>query len=159
MKDIYKILENLGIKYEKHEHPAVFTSQEAAEYDRGIEGGKSKNLFLRNNKGDRHYLVIIESMKRADLEKLASSLNESKLSFASPERLLKHLGVTPGSVSPFGLINDTGRNVQVVIDKKLMKYERLCFHPNINTATIVISTNDFRKFLDFTGNRVTYLKL
>ncbi len=159
MADIYQILQQLEISFEKFEHPAVYTVEEAAKYDRGIDAGKSKNLFLRNAKGDTHYLVVMESTKRLDLKKLALVLGESKLSFASPERMMQYLGLTPGSVSPFGLINNTDKSVKVIVDRGLRKYERLGYHPNINTATLVISTEDLKKFLAWTGNTITYLEL
>ena len=155
MKSIYDILADLNIVYEKHEHPAVFTVKEAEQYDSGIDAGKSKNLFLRNKKGNVHYLLIAESNKKVDLKKLSSLLNEGRLSLASPERLDEYLGLTPGSVSPFGLINDSSKSVRVLIDKCLLSHDKLAFHPNVNTATLVIKTNDFRKFLDWTGNGIT----
>lgn len=153
MKTIYEVLDELEIHYEKHEHPAVFTVDEAAQYERNIHAAKTKNLFLRNKKGDAHYLVIAESTRKVDLKALAEKLGESKLSFASPDRMMKHLGLTPGSVSPFGLINDGDKSVRVIVDKNLFDHEKVGFHPNINTATLVIGTKDFRKFLDWTGNQ------
>ncbi len=159
MSHIYQILEDLKITFKKHEHTAVFTVAEGQKYDRGIEEGKSKNIFLRNKKGDKHYLVIVESSKRVDLKALASNLDEKRMSFAAPERLMELLGLTPGSVSPFGLINDKNKLVSVVVDEGLLKYKQVAFHPNINTATLIISTVDFKKFLEWTKNRVTYLKL
>lgn len=159
MPDIYHILKQLGIDYEKYDHQAVFTVEEAQKYDRGIDAGKSKNLFFRNKKGNKHYLVIVESLKTIDLKKLAALLNENKIGFASPERLLKFLGLAPGSVSPFGLINDKNKSVQVVVDMELMRYEKLAFHPNVNTATLVISADDFKRFLAWAENSVTYVDL
>lgn len=159
MEDIYTILQKLNIQYEKFDHPAVFTVSEAAQYDRGIYAGKSKNLFLRNVKGDMHYLVVMQADKRLDLERLATLLNEKKLSFGSEERLLKYLGLTPGSVSPFGLINNTDKSVKVIIDNDLLKYEKLAYHPNVNTATLVITKEDLQKFLESTGNKIVYLNL
>lgn len=159
MQDVYQILSGLNIAYEKHDHPAVFTVEEAQKYDRGIDAGKSKNLFLRNKKGDKHYLVIVESTKRVDLKQLSVQLNENKIGFASPERLLEYLGLTPGSVSPFGLINDKNKAVQVIVDNDLMMHKKLAFHPNINTATLVMSSKDFQKFLDSTGNSISFLNL
>jgi len=157
MNDIYKTLDLLKIKYTKYSHPAVFTVEEAEKYDRGIDAGKSKNLFLRNKKGNSHYLLVIESKKTTDLKKLALLLNENKLGFASPERLKEYLGLTPGSVSPFGLINNADKSVHVLIDKTLLKYKKLAFHPNINTATLAISTEDFKKFLERTDNKITFI--
>lgn len=159
MSDIYGVLSELGISYEKHEHPAVFTVEEAdAQYEH-LTGGRSKNLFLRNKKGNRHYLLVVESNRPVDLRKLRVLLGESSLSFASPERLLKHLGLEPGSVSPFGLINDGGSEVIVVVDKELLRHELLHFHPNVNTATLTISSEDFGRFLAHRGNDVRYLVL
>jgi len=159
MKNIYNVLADLNIEYEKHDHPAVFTVEEAEQYDKGIDAGKSKNLFLRNRKGNKFYLLVAESISKIDLKKLQSFLNENRLSFASPDRLKEYLGVTPGSVSPFGLINDSSKSVKVLIDKGLLKFKKLGFHPNVNTSTIVIKTDDFKRFLDWTENSVTYVEL
>lgn len=158
MKNIYQILEDLGITYQKYDHPPVYTVEDAEKYDRG-NGGQSKNLFLRNKKGNKHYLVILEASKRLNLKQLESLLEEVNLSFASAERLLKYLGVTPGSVSPFGLIHDTDNTVKVIVDKDLLEYENQSFHPNVNTSTLVIKTPDFQKFLRWTQNTVIHLNL
>ena len=126
-------------------------------YWSGIDAVHCKNLFLRNQKGTRHYLVIVHYQKRADLRTVAEQIGDGKLSFASPERLLAHLGVTPGSVSPFGLINDADHAVRVVIDQELRSADRISFHPNINTATIVLAFADFLRFLESCGNSVRYV--
>lgn len=159
MEEVYKLLNNLGIKYQKFEHKAVYTVEEADKLNLRIDGAKNKSLFLRNAKGDRHYLVMLNGEKRLDLVKLQHLLNETRLSFASPERLLKYLKLTPGSVSPFGLINDIEREVAVVVDNELLKYEKLAFHPNINTQTIALAVNDFKKYMESTGNKILYLDL
>ncbi len=106
---VYATLDGLGITYETYAHPPIFTSEEAAEHWAGIDGAKIKNLFLRNKKGDRHYLVILEVSKRADLRQIVKIVGDDRLSFGSPERLMANLGITPGSVSPFGLIHDASR--------------------------------------------------
>lgn len=159
MQTIYDVFDQLGIAYEKHVHPAVFTVAEAEAYDSRFEGGKSKNLFLRNKKGDKHFLLVAESTRKVDLKKVSEFLGESKLSFASPERLMTYLGVTPGSVSPFALINNADHTVRVLIDSELMKHTKLGFHPNVNTATLVVSAYDFKKFLHSTGNSVSFIDL
>ncbi len=100
---VYATLDGLGITYETYAHPPIFTGEEAAEHWAGIDGAKIKNLFLRNKKGDRHYLVILEVSKQADLRQIVKLVGDDRLSFGSPERLMAHLGITPGSVSPFGL--------------------------------------------------------
>ncbi|PIZ94963.1 MAG: prolyl-tRNA synthetase associated domain-containing protein [Candidatus Magasanikbacteria bacterium CG_4_10_14_0_2_um_filter_37_12] len=159
MMNIYQVLDDLKIKYTKYIHQPVYTIAEAERYCSHIPGGKSKNLLLRNRKGNKHYLVVVRSDKKLDLEKLQDFLQESNLSFASEERLMKCLGLTPGSVSPFGLVNDLEKEVQVVIDSDLLEYDELQYHPNINTETLVLSVEDFKKFLDWTGNEVNFLEL
>jgi Ala-tRNA(Pro) deacylase len=150
-------LRDLGIAFERHEHPPVATVEQAAEHWAGIDAAHCKNLFLRNQKGDRHYLLILEHSKKADLRAVANQIGDGKLSFGSPERLLKHLGLTPGSVSPFGLIHDSSHSVRVVVDRDLQGAARLSFHPNINTATLVVSKDDFVRFLAACGNPVQYI--
>jgi Ala-tRNA(Pro) deacylase len=152
-------LRELGIAYTRHEHPAVATVDEAAEHWAGIDATHCKNLFLRNQKGNHHYLVVLTALKKADLKAVADQIGDGKLSFASPERLMTHLGLTPGSVSPFGLINDRQHTVRVVLDRDFQGATRLAFHPNINTATLTIAASDFKKFLDACGNPVQHVTM
>ena len=159
MPDIYQILDELGIEYQRFEHPAVFTVEEANRHRGEIPGGRTKNLFLRNKKGRRHYLVVTEAEKTVDLKSLKERVGESALSFASPERLQRYLGLTAGSVSPFGIINDVNDDVTVLLDRDLLRYDTLGFHPNVNTATLVIQTEDFQRFLDHCGNVVRILQI
>jgi Ala-tRNA(Pro) deacylase len=153
---VYEALKELGIAWDRHEHPPVFTVEEAEKHWTQVPGAHCKNLFLRNKKGNHHYLVVIGSTKLADLRQLNRLLDEDRLSFASPERLRKHLGLDPGSVSPFGLLNDTEGAVVVVVDQDLRQAETVNFHPNVNTATVGISYADFERFLASRGNRVLY---
>ena len=160
MKDaVYQALDALGIGYTVTEHEAAFTVEQADTLYGHLEGGHSKNLFLRNKKGRQHYLIVAESHRPVDLKRVRGLLGESNLSFASPERLMTHLGLTPGSVSPFGLLNDTQRHVQVLLDEELMKHPMLNFHPNVNTATLTLSTADFRRFLTHLGHQVREITL
>ncbi|HZR26820.1 MAG TPA: prolyl-tRNA synthetase associated domain-containing protein [Vicinamibacterales bacterium] len=152
-------LEALGITFTRHEHPPVPTVEDALEHWKGIDATHCKNLFLRNQKGNRHYLVIVEHAKRVDLRKVADQIGDGKLSFASPERLMAHLGLTPGSVSPFGLINNADHAVRVFLDRDLRSASRLSFHPNINTVTLTVSVADFDKFLASCGNPVQSLEV
>lgn len=124
-----------------------------------IDATRVKNLFLRNKKGDRHYLVILGIEKLADLRHLVKVIGDDRLSFGSPERLMARLGLTPGSVSPFGLLNDSTHAVRVIVDADLKRAERLIFHPNINTASLTISRADFERFLESRGNTVRWLSL
>jgi Ala-tRNA(Pro) deacylase len=156
---VYAALDELGIRYDRHEHPPVFTAEEAAEHWSAINGTPVKNLFLRNKKGDRHYLVILGIDKQADLQRLVKVIGDDRLSFGSPDRLKARLGLTPGSVSPFGLINDPAQSVRVIVDEQLRSAERLIFHPNINTASLSIAFEDFERFLASRGNSVRFLRI
>lgn len=155
---VYETLNKLDISYIRHEHPPVFTVEEAEQHWENITGAHCKNLFLRNKKGNRHYLVVLDSSKRADLKALEQQLGEDRLSFASPERMMRYLGLEVGAVSPFGLINDTQKEVQVIIDQDLKEADRINFHPNVNTATIGLSFSDFEKFLSFCGQPIRFLR-
>jgi Ala-tRNA(Pro) deacylase len=158
-EDVYRVLDALGIQYERFEHPPVFTADDAAAHWAPIRGTPVKNLFLRNKKGDRHYLVILEIAKEADLRQLVKVIGDDRLSFGSPDRLLAQLGVTPGSVSPFGLIHEGSNGVQVIVDEELRGADRLIFHPNINTASVTVSGADLERFLATRPNRVRWLRL
>ena len=150
-------LQALGIAYERYEHPPVSTAAEADEHWAGIQATHCKNLFLRNQKGDRHYLVILVHTKRADLRAVADQIGDGKLSFASADRLMACLGVTPGSVSPFGLIHDRDHRVRLFLDRDLEKAERISFHPNINTVTLTMAFGDFERFLSSCGTPIRYV--
>lgn len=156
---VYAALEALGIPYERFEHPPVFTSEEAEVHWRGLPGVPCKNLFLRNKKGDRHYLAIVPIAKRVDLKDLVKTLGDDRLSFGSPERLIGELGLTPGSVSPFGLLNDPDGSVVVLVDEDLRGAAGLIFHPNINTASVVVSWEGLERFLNSRTNRVRHLRI
>jgi len=156
---VCRALDALGIAYTRHEHPPVFTVDEAEQHWAAIDATHCKNLFLRNRKGTRHYLVVAEHRAPVSLARVAAVVSDDKLGFASPERLQTYLGLTPGSVSPFGLINDTGRQVRVIVDSGLRQVARIAFHPNINTATLVIAGTDFERFLASTGHVVTWATL
>ncbi len=157
MPAIEHYLADLGIVAERHEHPPVATVAEAERYWGAIDALHAKNLFLRNQKGTRHFLVVLAFSRRGDLAALGEHFGEKKLGFASPERLLAHLGLTPGSVSPFGLINDPGRRVTVAIDVAIREAARVAFHPNVNTATLVLSGLDFQRYLAAVGHEVHWI--
>src|SRR5215813_6162953 len=150
-------LSGLEIPFDPYQHPPIATAEEGEAHWAGIDAVHCKNLFLRNQRGDRHYLVILEHTKRADLRAVANQIGDGKLSFGSPERLFKHLGVTPGSVSPFGLIHDAAHDVRVCLDRDLKTGGRISFHPNINTATLVITFADFERFLASRHNPIQYV--
>lgn len=159
MDNVYQTLDLLDIKYKKFEHPVMHTVEDADKLDFKIPGGVNKCLFLRNKKGDKHYLILINGAKRVDLKNLEKLLNETRLSFASPERLMKYLKIIPGSVSPFGLINDLEKSVTFIVDNELLNHDEIALHPNINTQTLVLKTEDFRRYLIHTKNKVIFLDL
>ena len=150
-----------GIGYELYTHPPLPTVKAALEYWKDVDATHCKNLFFRNHKGNRHYLVVLECHKELDIHGLEHLLHQGKLSFASEERMLRCLGLRPGSVSPLGLINDigiagtadpkelfdNGHRVKLFLDSDLKKSEKLSFHPCENTSGAVISNADFMKFL------------
>lgn len=156
---VYEALERLHVPWTRHEHPPVFTVEEAQAHWASIPATHCKNLLLRNKKGTTHYLVIVESSKRVNIGELTSKVGEDRLSFASPERLAAQLGLAPGSVSPFGLLHPGSRDVRVVIDVDLRNASAVAFHPNVNTATIVLGWPDFERFLQDRGNTVRYVQV
>jgi Ala-tRNA(Pro) deacylase len=158
-KELYTLFEELSIRFEYYEHPPLATIEEAKTHWKDYNSGRCKNIFFRNHKGDRHYLVILEHLRQLEIHDLEKRLKQGKLTFASDQRLKKYLGLEPGSVSPFGMINDKEKHVHLFIDEKLNEFDRLAFHPNVNTATLVISKTDFLKFLDHTGNTYEFIKL
>jgi len=156
---VYEALNGLGIAYDKYEHPPVFTGEEAAEHWGPIKATQVKNLFLRNKKGNRQYLVILEINKQADLRSLVKTIGDDRFSFGSAERLMETFGVTPGSVSPFGLLHAGSKEVRVIVDQDLRDADRLIFHPNLNTASVTITVADFERFLATRPNVVRWMKL
>lgn len=157
--ELYRLLGELSIPFEYHEHPPVATIEAAILHWKDYKSCRCKNIFFRNHKGNKHYLVILEHLRQLDIHDLEKRLRQGKLSFASDTRLMKHLGLQPGSVSPFGLINDAERNVHVFIDEELSGCERLAFHPNINTATLVISKPDLVRFIEHLGNTYEFIRM
>lgn len=156
---VYSALDALGIAYQRYDHPPVFTGDDAALHWASIPARGMKNLFLRNKKGDRHYLVILPIEKEADLRRLVKLIGDDRFSFASPDRLAKHLGLTPGSVSPFGLLNNPSHSVQVIVDMDLRGASLLIFHPNLNSHSVTISGSDLERFLKSTGHVVRWMNL
>ena len=143
-------LDELGIASKTVDHEAVFTVDEAKALRGELPGGHIKNLFLRNKK-EEMWLVVVEEDKRIDLKALPKVIGSGRLSFGRPELMEEVLGVTPGSVTAFALINDTGHRVRFVLDEALMAHELVNFHPLSNDATTAVSSADFRKFLAALG--------
>ncbi|PAB58712.1 prolyl-tRNA synthetase associated domain-containing protein [Anaeromicrobium sediminis] len=158
-KQVYDILDKLNIVYEKTEHRAVYTADEANEFAPVKKGMSCKNLFLRNKKGEEHYLVVVQDHKRLNLKELTKKIGCTSLSFASEKRLKKYLNLEPGSVGPFGILNDENKEVIVIIDEDLKNADYVNFHPNVNTATLCLAYDDFTKYLNWCGNKIKFLEI
>lgn len=156
---VYDVLAQLGINYHVVNHPPVYTCNELEQYIGELEGVHCKNLLLRNKKGNRHFLVVLDESKQMDIKNFGKSIEISNLSFASEERLQKYLGVSTGAVSVFGVINNADHDVEVFIDQEMMEQKMVNCHPNDNTATISLKTEDLKKFLDQCGNAVNFVKI
>jgi Ala-tRNA(Pro) deacylase len=156
---IYALLDKLNIHYQYYAHPPAPTVEEAAVYWKDLQASHCKNLFFRNHKGNRHYLVVLDYRQNLNIRDLELRLKQGKLSFASPERMMKYLGVTPGSVTPLGLVHDQGRHVHLFMDERLQNSSSISFHPGINTASLVMAYDDFLRFLQNRGNTWEYVKM
>ena len=157
--EVLRHLEEHGLEYELHTHPPLPTIELALEYWKEIDSVHCKNLFFRNHKGNRHYLVVFDSEQSMAIHDLEQRLHQGKLSFASEQRMARWLGLRPGSVSPFGLVNDEECHVHLFLDANLKNYPSLSFHPNDNTATVVISQEMFARYLTAVGNTYEYIDL
>lgn len=152
-KDVYNFLDSLNIKYEITNHPAVFTIEEANAIDKLHNGYGCKNLFLKDRKGSRYFLIVLSQDKRANLKDIQKKLESGPLTFASEEKLYTYLKLTKGSVTPLGILNDINHKVELVLDRDIINETHLGFHPNINTATIWISFTDLQKIIQECGNK------
>jgi Ala-tRNA(Pro) deacylase len=155
MVDLYQILAEHRIEYERHDHPAVYTVEDVRRLVPPLPAVKTKNLFLRDHKGKRHFLVIVPAEKRVDIKALHAVIGSSRLSFGSAKRLNKYLGVDPGAVTIFALINDPGHEVELILDESLWEHEMFQFHPLVNTSTLMISRTNLKRFLAITGHEVS----
>ena len=156
---VFEFLDSLEIDFEVTNHPAVFTIEEMNQLNLQQHGHVCKNLFLRDAKGKRHFLVVLCKDKKADLINLQEQLGCSRLSFASEERLNKYLRLNKGEVSPLGIINDDSRSVEVVFDSELADKQKLGVHPNDNTATVWLSFDALKKIMEHRGNEVRYVAI
>lgn len=149
---IYPFLAAHRIAYERVDHPPVYTCEEAEELVPQLPGAHTKNLFLRDGKGRRHFLVVVDWEKQVDLKQLAQVLQVNKLGMASPQRLQKYLGVEPGAVTLLGVVNDAEKGVEVLFDEEIWAAEALQCHPLVNTATLAIGREDVERFLQASGH-------
>ncbi|MBR1672608.1 MAG: prolyl-tRNA synthetase associated domain-containing protein [Fretibacterium sp.] len=156
---VFAALKDMGLPYEVDEHPPVYTIDEMEALGLGKKGVIVKNLFLRDSKGKRHFLVLLPGDKHADLKSIGEQLSCPRLSFASEERLSRFLGLTKGAVTPLGVMNDTDHAVEVIVERSLTTEPKLGVHPNDNTATVWLSWNSLKKFIDHFGNTLRSIKL
>ena len=157
-KKVLETLDKMEVSYEITEHPPVHTIEEMEQLGICSQGTVAKNLFLRNGSGKVHYLVVVIKEKQVDLVDLRQKLQCSRLSFGSPERLEKQLGISPGEVGPMGVLNNDG-SVIVVFDKDLVGNPRIGCHPNDNTATIWLPFSEIQRVVKSCGNQMIYLSL
>jgi len=154
MKDFYQFLADYKIEYERHDHPAVYTVEEAERLVPPLPGAKSKNLFFRDKKGVRHLLVVVPAQKRVNIKALPEVVGSSRLSFGSARRLEKFLGVEPGAVTLLAIFNDPDQKVEVFIDRALWESDAFNFHPLVNTSTLVITPKNLQRFIEATGHAI-----
>ena len=169
IQEVLDFLDLHSISYKLHTHPPLPTIEMALEYWKDIDSTHCKNLFFRNHKGNRHYLVVFECHKELAIHSLEQMLRQGKLSFASAERMERCLGLLPGSVSPLGLIHDpyteeltkehfpNGHRVKLFLDSYLKTAERVSFHPCDNTGSLVLSNADFMRFLEIWGGEYEWI--
>ena len=155
-EDLFKILQELNIRYKSCSHEPINNVQDAEKYGQKIEGAHYKNLFLQDTK--RFFLAVVLDTKKVDLKNLAQQINAKRLSFAPPECLEASLGIRPGSVTPLALINDPEKKVTVVFDQDILKETQVSFHPLVNTETLTITLDDFMKFIAFCGQDKVFIK-
>ncbi len=152
------LLAEIGVPATTFEHPPVRTVVEAKAATAHVPASHCKNLFLRDRAGQR-WLVVLPEERALDLAALASLLDVRRLSFASPEELEERLGVLPGAVTPFAVVNDPGQRVRVVLDRALLARAALKFHPLVNTATTVVSPDGLLRFLEAAGHPPAFVDL
>lgn len=156
---ICRLLDARGIAYERVDHPPMATVSDMEAHRLQERGAVAKNLFLRDAKGRRHFLIVLRWDKKADLQAVREQLGSTRLSFASDERLQRYLGVRPGSVSPLGALNDESRSVAVYMDEDLKRAGRMGIHPNDNTATVYLAYADLEELLRAHGTPVSTIRI
>ena len=156
-EEVYKKLNELNIEYRVVNHKAVFTMEDVI--NENIEPFENivKNIFIRDDKKINYYLVLVSHNKKVNLKELRNKLNSRPLTFASEEDLYKYLGLTKGSVSPLGILNDKDHIVSIIIDEDIKNISEIGVHPNINTATVFLKPKDVE--IIFKNNKYEYIEL
>ena len=157
-EELLNVLKQNNIEYINHEHPAVFTVEEADQQHEGIDGVHSKNLFFKDKKKNL-FLVVTLCDKSIKIKEVAKKIGAKSMSFGKPELLAKVLGVIPGAVTPFAVINTGDHKIKVVLDEEMMESDLLNFHPLENTATTTISSKDLIKFMEYCNQDFEVVRL
>lgn len=155
MEELLPLLHQLGIPFTRFDHKAVFTCEESEGLGTPIPGAHTKQLLMKAKNKEIYVLAIVMHDKRVDTKALAKDFGGQSFSFASPEKMMELMRLTPGSVTPFGLMHDTDRKIDVVFDEDAWSIGQFRFHPMINTATLNIDREGFEKFLKHTGHSFT----
>lgn len=158
-EEVRALLEEKDIVYRWIDHEAAYTIEDMERMGLDADAVVAKNLFLRDQKGKKHYLVVIGGEKQVDLRAFGEAFGLGKLSFASEERLGKYLGLTKGAVTPFGILNDTNQEVRVFFDRDLENLPEIGVHPNDNSATVYISMKDLVGILGELGNEISFVEI
>lgn len=158
-KSVIDAITSMNITYDLIEHPAVYTIDEMDELNIDNNNEVVKNLFVRDDKKKRYFLIALQKNKQVNLKEIKKELNCRPLSFASEEDLQKYMGLSKGSVTPFGILNDTDCIVEVVFDKDILLFDRIGVHPNDNTATVWINPQSLELIIKNHGNSIIYIEL
>lgn len=156
---VYKTLSELNIPIEYYQSPEDFSNEDDGRFWNKIEATRCKNLFTRNHKGNRHFLIISDFYRDIDIRVLEQKFKKGKISFASQKRIDKWINGTIGAISVFSLLNDNENHVEVFIDESLKNKKKLTFLPNELNAILAISFDDFMKVLTFSGNKFEFIDL
>jgi len=159
MNKYYEALSFHDVSYERFDHAPVFTCEDARRIVPDLPGIPNKNLFLKDKKEGRYFLIVLDEAKRLDISGMGSLLNVGRLSMGSPDDLAQILGIMPGSVSLLALINDADRCVSVIIDQEVWNGELIQCHPGVNTSTLIIPRDDIHRFLKALGYDVVVMDL
>ena len=156
---VKEYLNSIGIQFKIVEHEAAYTTEEADKYIEGHDGVRTKTMFICNKKKTNYYMIIMDDSKRLDMNKFKEIVSEKQMKMASEEALKEKLGVKPGMVSPFGLLNNDEKDVKIYMDKEIITEEIMTFHPNDNTKTLFITTKDLFKYFENIGYELNIIEL
>ena len=156
---VKEYLNSIGIEFKIVEHEPAYTTEEADKYIEGHEGVRTKTMFICNKKKTNYYMIIMDDSKRLDINKFKEIVSEKQMKMASEEALKEKLGIEPGMVSPFGLLNNDEKDVKIYMDKEIITEEIMTFHPNDNTKTLFITTKDLFKYFENIGYELNIIEL